>query len=150
MELLKEADRGYPYETGGVLLGYLADNGEPVVLAVVGPGPNAKHSRTRFLPDHAWQREQIDQIYWSSAREWVYMGDWHTHPDGLPYMSWLDQRTLRAIAKHPEAENPRPIMLIAGGRPERWIWRSHHYKGERLLGLLTDCDESEFRVFRKV
>lgn len=145
--LLEEADRGYPLETGGVLLGYFAESGAPVALAVVGPGPNASHSRTRFLPDHAWQCEQIDHVYEESRGEWVYVGDWHTHPEGLPHMSWLDQRTLRAIAKHPEVQSPRPVMLIAGGRPEHWRWRCHQYRSERLLGLLIDCDERELHVF---
>lgn len=147
--LLKEADRGYPLETGGILLGYCAENGAPVVLAVVGPGPDASHSRTRFLPDHEWQCKQIDEVYQRSAGQWVYIGDWHTHPDGVAYMSWLDQRTLRAIARHPEAKSSRPVMLIAGGQPERWAWKCHQYRSERLLGFLVESDESELRVFRE-
>lgn len=135
-------------ETGGILLGYCAENGEPVVLAVVGPGPDASHSRTRFQPDHEWQCEQIDEVYQRSAGQWVYIGDWHTHPDGVAYMSWLDKRTLRAIAKHPEAKSYRPVMLIAGGQPERWVWMCHQYRSGRLLGFLVECDESELRVFR--
>lgn len=41
-----------PWETGGMLMGYVADNGDYVVTQLIGPGPNAKHSRYRFLPDN--------------------------------------------------------------------------------------------------
>lgn len=146
--LLDEADRGYPLETGGILLGYFAENAEAVVSAAIGPGPKASHSRTRFLPDHTWQCEQIDKLYEQSAGEWVYVGDWHTHPDASPQMSWLDQRTLRAIAKHPQAQTPRPVMMIAAGSPQNWVCKCHQFRRDRLIGLITECDESSLQIFQ--
>jgi integrative and conjugative element protein (TIGR02256 family) len=117
-----EADLAYPLETGGVLVGYVADNGAPVVHAVIGPGLNALHFAARFEPDHAWQCERLDDLFKSSSGQWVYLGDWHTHPDGRPKMSWLDRRTLRRIAKHSEAGIARPLMLIVAGSPGAWTW----------------------------
>lgn len=145
--LVKEANRAYPLETGGVLLGYFAESGDPVVYAVIGPGPAAHHRRTRFTPDHTWQCDQIELFFEKSNGKWTYMGDWHTHPNGSPKMSWLDQRTLRAIARHPQARVPQPLMLIGGGCPQKWHWASHQYRDERLLGLVVGCDKYELRLF---
>ncbi len=141
-----EADRCYPLETGGVLVGYVADNAEFVILYVFGPGPNASHRRRRFLPDHEWQCNQLNRLFEESNGRCVYLGDWHTHPDATARMSWLDHRTLRAIAKHPEARLASPLMLIGGGAPEAWNWLCHQYKSDRFLGLLTTVANSDLHV----
>jgi lysozyme len=93
---------------------------EPVVHAVIGAGAKAFHERARFEPDHAWQCEQLDDLFKSSSGLWVYLGDWHTHPDGRPKMSWPDRRTLRRIAKHSGACIAHPLMLIGAGSPAAW------------------------------
>ncbi|WP_225936532.1 Mov34/MPN/PAD-1 family protein [Caballeronia sp. NK8] len=93
--------RVYPLETGGALTEYIAENGEPVVQHIVGPRPSAQHKRHRFRPDHDWQRRRLDEIFETSSGRAVYLGDWHTHPDGSPRMSWLDRRTLRGIPFSP-------------------------------------------------
>lgn len=148
-DLTEEADRTYPLETGGVLAGYFAENGEPVVLAAIGPGPMANHRRYRFTPDHAWQCRQLDLLFEQSSGTYVYLGDWHTHPDGSPQMSWLDRRTLRAIARHPHARTPHPLMLIGGRSTNCWDWTCHQYRGERLLGFITDRAERHIRTFQE-
>jgi len=142
-----EANRRYPLETGGVLVGYVADNAESVILYVFGPGPNASHRRRRFLPDHEWQCKQINRLFEDSDGTYVYLGDWHTHPDATGRMSWLDHLTLRAIAKHPEARLVSPLMLIGGGAPNAWNWLCHQYKSDRFLGLLTNVDDCDLHVF---
>ncbi|NMG42633.1 hypothetical protein GPA22_02650 [Aromatoleum toluvorans] len=146
-EMITEADRAYPLETGGVLVGYFAENGEPVVFVAVGPGPSAMHRRHRFKPDHAWQCRQLDIIFDRSSGLFAYLGDWHTHPDASPRMSWLDQRTLRSIARHPQARVRCPLMLIGGGSPQQREWVCHQYKGERVLGLITASGERNVRTF---
>lgn len=146
-DLNAEANRAYPLETGGVLVGYVAENGEPVVFGAIGPGPAAVHQRQRFTPDHVWQCQQLDAAFAKSSSALVYVGDWHTHPDGSPRMSWLDHRTLRAIAKHPQAKTPNPLMLIGAGSPQSRVWMGHCYRRHRLLGPLTDCDQLPLHLF---
>src|SRR5665811_476091 len=43
------AQSHFPLETGGMLIGYVGDNSEPVVNNVIGPGPKARHGRFRFV-----------------------------------------------------------------------------------------------------
>jgi integrative and conjugative element protein (TIGR02256 family) len=67
-KMVAEAQQTEPLESGGVLLGWHAvEHCDVVVQAIIGPGPNAIHKRTRFEPDSAWQREQIARVYEDSG-----------------------------------------------------------------------------------
>jgi integrative and conjugative element protein (TIGR02256 family) len=127
-ELLAEASRKSPLETGGVLLGYQAEGDATVVTIVVGPGPNARHSKAAYCPDHEYQEQEIAKIYAASGRRTTYVGDWHSHPGGALYLSRTDVRTVRTISRHENARLAKPIMIVAAnGRPEwdigAWQWR---------------------------
>lgn len=149
-EMKNEASQKYPLETGGVLVGYVANDCTPVVMAAIGPGENAKHARTRFHPDHDWQCEQLDKFYVQSQGLLVYLGDWHTHPNGSPQMSWLDCRTLRSIARHSSAQCDAPLMLIGGGGTKHWQWIAHQYHTDCLWGLKVRCSALEISTFNAV
>lgn len=146
-QMTQEAERAFPHETGGILIGCVGKSGEPVVMAVIGPGPNARHSLSRFLPDHGWQCTQIDMHYESSHGGLVYLGDWHTHPNGSPYMSWIDKRTLMRIAQHSEARQTHPLMLIGAGGSTDWAWQCHQHIGGRFLHLLSRHRSLHLRRF---
>lgn len=118
--LAAEATGAYPRETGGVLLGYADPTSrQAVVCAFVGPGPLAVHRRTGFIPDHAHHEREVARIYAESGRVWSYLGDWHSHPDGVLALSRTDRRTLARIAGTPAARAPQPIMIVlADALPE--------------------------------
>ena len=60
----EQAQFFHPYETGGCLLGYwVTPLKEVVICEMVGPGPNAKHSKVKFIPDDEWQASKIASIY---------------------------------------------------------------------------------------
>ena len=119
IDLLDFARDWHPNEVGGILAGYV--NGKAIVVTeVVGPGPNATHERILFCPDHEYHLQEMSRIYQASNGEHTYLGDWHTHPDGPSVLSPLDKKTLRAIARAPEAQCPQPLMLLLSGGPEDW------------------------------
>lgn len=128
--LVAEADKSAPLETGGILLGFWAEeNSEPVVLEMLGPGPNAIHERYRFVPDHEHQTAEIERLYHDSGRRLHYLGDWHTHPGGSATLSKSDRATLRQIAAEPAARAPMPTMLILAPGPS--------WKPSAWCGVLT-------------
>lgn len=111
----------FPLETGGVLIGYwAADVKDVVVTAATGPGPNALHGEMGFVPDSAVQTEVVSRHYAASGRRHVYLGDWHSHPDGGRKLSRLDVRTLRAISADPAARIRSPLMAVLFGAD---VWR---------------------------
>src|SRR5690349_1056527 len=125
-QMIGEADRAYPKETGGVLLGYWAvPFSELVVTGAIGPGPRAVHCKDSFLPDHEYQADQIARWYHATGRLHTYLGDWHTHPNSTAQLSRTDRRTLRTIATETAARSPVPVMAILADTSP-WtlrIWR---------------------------
>lgn len=146
-EMSKEAERAYPLETGGILAGYVADCGGIVITGVSGPGPNATHDKFRFTPDHDWQCSFLDKLYLDSSGISVYLGDWHTHPNGRPQMSRLDRKTLHAISLSREARCPSPLMVIGSGEPGDWRWLAHQHIGLSVLGLRIRTQQPTINVF---
>lgn len=133
--MTRNADAHAPNETGGVLLGYWASAAatqsggvDAVVTAVVGPGPRAEHRPFTFAPDYDYQEQEIARVYEESGRRWQYLGDWHTHPEGGPWLSDKDLATLTRIAEAPAARATSPVMLVlVGGAP----WAPHAWIGSR-------------------
>lgn len=126
-----EAESKSPLETGGLLAGYVSANDEEMVVTdIVGPGPKAKHRTWTFQPDYDYHRREIKRIFGESDRAVTYLGDWHSHPGALSYMSLLDKRALRNIARFTGNYIDRPIMLVLGSvnheKMHRWttrVWR---------------------------
>lgn len=141
------AAQTFPLETGGILVGYVADSGDVVVQDTVGPGPKAIHDRFHFAPDHDWQCQQLDALYERSSGVSVYLGDWHTHPNGRPKMSWMDKRTLARIAVSPPARCTNPVMLIGGGGDQEWRWGCFRYEHPRLLGMSCSVEETSIQTY---
>ncbi|WP_198026539.1 Mov34/MPN/PAD-1 family protein [Bradyrhizobium sp. ARR65] len=124
--LIEEADRRYPLETGGALIGYWGDAVTAVVTQVVGPGPASDHQPYSYQHDHLWEASQIALHYKQSGRSHVYIGDWHTHPDAtFGDLSGTDRQVTRQLIKSREARTVHPLMAVLFGRPGHWdsaIW----------------------------
>ncbi|MEH6503328.1 MAG: Mov34/MPN/PAD-1 family protein [Cycloclasticus sp.] len=124
LQMVAEAEKWEPYETGGVFMGYQADNNDLVVTDLIDAGKNSTHKHFRFSPDQDYQLKKIADVYKKSGGAITYLGDWHTHPNTTPELSWVDKRTLTKIALTPESKNLHPIMVILGGEPEKWTLNS--------------------------
>ena|ERR1700733_7074919 len=126
--LTDEADRHYPLETGGALIGYWSDASAAVVTDFVGPGPASVHRRYSYEHDHVWEADKIASHYNRSGRSHVYIGDWHTHPDATSgNLSGTDRRSIRRVIEFREARTAHPLMLVLFGQPKQWesaIWVS--------------------------
>lgn len=114
------ADFQFPSETGGMLLGYQAENNECVVTEIIGPGPLAIHHRFGLVPDGEYQQAELEKIYSESNGQVTYLGDWHTHPKGLNRPSRLDKRTLSRIARESKSGTVTPLMAILGNGNPKW------------------------------
>lgn len=143
----EEANGALPLETGGVLLGYWSeDRSEVVIMDVTGPGPNAVHSKTEFIPDDEYQDRMIDEIYARSGRQHTYLGDWHTHPFGEESLSYKDRRTLRRIAMLGGTGGPAPLMVVLACSEQHWRLAAWRYQRpvtviERIsLRCARECD----------
>lgn len=135
--MLIETERVAPLETGGVLVGYCVGRFDVIVVQSIGPGPKAIHATTRFVPDADFHEAAIADAYSISGRRHVYLGDWHSHPNGNTELSARDRRLLKTIAKTADARMSFPIMAILGGRTsfDLIVWRYAGYiKALRTVG----------------
>jgi integrative and conjugative element protein (TIGR02256 family) len=148
-DMLAEAERMSPLETGGALVGYwVTPHDEVVVTHATGPGPNAVHGPRGFLPDDEFQEGEIARVYRESGRLYTYLGDWHTHPGASSYLSWRDKRTLRKVAVCPDARAPIPLMAVFGGGPD-WTLKVWRYEPTRLecFGLRVKIRPLRLQVY---
>ena len=97
-------------ETGGVLVGWDDGQGTITIKAASRPGPNAIKKPTRFEKDVDFCQRFIDDRYWGEG--WVYVGEWHYHPEGSNKPSAQDLDSLSRIAQQKEYMTTAPIMAI--------------------------------------
>lgn len=127
-----EAERSFPTETGGVLMGYwVKPLAEVVITGCTTPGLLARHTSIQYVPDCRHDEAEIEHHYHKSGRLHTYLGDWHSHPEESPYLSPTDTRTLRRIAGHAAARIELPLMAILGGCPGAWDLAVWCHRGRR-------------------
>jgi integrative and conjugative element protein (TIGR02256 family) len=106
-------------ETGGILLGH--DNGTVVsITAAGGPGPKAVRTPVRFVRDLAYSQSLADEAYERDRSVWV--GEWHTHPNGLPNPSPLDVKTYMSHLAEPDLGFHRFVaFIVVPCRVHGWV-----------------------------
>lgn len=84
----------YPdIETGGQLFGYWSEDGVPVVLFAIGPGPKANHQRAFFNQDVDYLLRIGNELNRRFGLE--HIGEWHSHHRlGLARPSGHDANTM--------------------------------------------------------
>jgi len=133
-QMKSEANRQYPKETGGCLMGYLSDNKKDIVITdIVGPGSKATHKNNSFIPDYDYQERKVAEIYKKTGRTSTYLGDWHTHPDGRQSLSNIDVTALQNISAYSKARTESPIMVILSGSPSRWTLSAWQLLSKKFL-----------------
>jgi integrative and conjugative element protein (TIGR02256 family) len=122
-------------ETGGMLVGYEGSerSGEVVVTELIDAGPRAKRGECDFHPDGRWQRGELARVYQESGRRETFLGDWHSHPHGLPLPSETDVETAARTAANQRARAPRPLTIILGRDEDDWIVAAFRYEGKKLV-----------------
>lgn len=99
-------------ETGGVLAGYTNESGNVVITHASGPGPNAIKLPTKFEKDIEYCQAFLDDLFTSTNKKIVYVGEWHSHPNGCNHPSGTDIKSLSTIAFQKEYLTDMPLMII--------------------------------------
>lgn len=108
-EILKQALEAFPNETGGFLVGkYSAGNNTATVSLVLTP-VKIISSPTCFQRETVGMESVWDELYKEGL---VYLGEWHSHPNGNSMYSATDKKALTNIARSETVVINNPIMLI--------------------------------------
>ncbi|ULT38547.1 Mov34/MPN/PAD-1 family protein [Niabella defluvii] len=105
-------------ETGGVA-GYTDEDGNVIITHASGPGPKAVQLATRFEKDVQFCQQFLDDLFISSSRKYVYVGEWHSHPSKDNRPSGLDIKSLSEISVEKNYLTTCPAMIILSntGKP---------------------------------
>lgn len=111
-EAMAEEARTRPrVETGGGLFGYESD--ATIVIEQIGVARGAtKRTATSFIPDHLDLQTQIDRVIAETDGRCYLVGEWHTHPWGVPYLSRTDKASVRRTADRPAIGLARPVAIV--------------------------------------
>lgn len=104
-------------ETCGVLIGFINEARQAVVLRATGPGPNAQRSRSGCARDVEYIQQQLDSTAMELRSRGVYIGEWHSHLVPDPEPSPTDVESLLGISMAPNYLTHCPVMLIVGLDP---------------------------------
>jgi integrative and conjugative element protein (TIGR02256 family) len=107
---------GTVLETGGILLGH--NRHDCCAIRVAGePGPNAVRHRRAFSRDRAHAEGLADAAWADHQATWV--GEWHTHPEGLATPSDIDLASYLDHLNDPDLGFAYFISLIIALQPRR-------------------------------
>jgi len=115
------ATRAHPRETGGILVGVLADSGPWVThaceVASVEAGP------ARYVLPAGTTRILVEEMRRADARL-GYLGDWHTHPRDAA-ASDVDRRTLRRLTGIDSPDTGETVLLVVRRRGREYVVDAH-------------------------
>lgn len=104
-------------ETGGILLGRGPDTAGLIVVEQAGePGPNADRRPNYFLRDLAHAQHLAGEAWERHKAVWV--GEWHTHPNGLIQPSPRDLGTYVGLMADPALEFIAFVSIIVVPDPD--------------------------------
>jgi integrative and conjugative element protein (TIGR02256 family) len=125
LSIIDEFRTHYPNETGGILIGHYTEDLRIAVVIEARPrASDSKAGPTWFIRG----RKGLTQVLresWQSGE--YYLGEWHSHPNGLASPSATDDSQLLNIARAPAYKCPEPILVVAGGPIEDILLRAFIY-----------------------
>lgn len=121
-----ESERGLPFETGGVLVGHVDSAGRTLITGVVGPGPHAIRSPTKFTRDGEHSQAEVDRLHRESGGRDDYVGEWHSHPASVG-PSGVDVCSMAWIGRNARYRRDQPLLIIMQ-RTRMREWRPLMYR----------------------
>ena len=100
-------------EAGGQLFARITPS-EVVVEEATGPRPTDKRGRYHYEPDRRAEQREIAAMH---KRNLHYVGDWHTHPERVPYPSGRDVRNIAECARESTHGLNGFVLILVGAAP---------------------------------
>lgn len=120
----------YPNECGGVFVGKIKENTAIIEEMMV---PKRFRSTPVFFSRIAGMiNKWLVQIFKKSKGDTIYLGEWHSHPNGGPYPSSTDFNSMKKIALNTDVRIETPLLLIVGYDGIRFNERFYIYHNQKL------------------
>lgn len=105
----KQALEAFPNETGGFLVGKYSDDNRSAIVSLVLNPVKITSGPTSFQRETDGMESVWDELYKEGL---IYLGEWHSHPNGSSMYSATDKKALTNIAQCKDVLIRNPIMLI--------------------------------------
>lgn len=103
----------YPKEFGGFLIGnYSHDFKQLNITDTILPS-KFKANKYAFQRDTTGIEKKLKNYFQKIPKEY-YVGEWHTHPDNLPTLSYTDIIAIDTIINYKDIAIQNPVFLIIG------------------------------------
>ncbi|ABS61940.1 hypothetical protein Plav_0317 [Parvibaculum lavamentivorans DS-1] len=97
-------------EAGGQLFAAI-DADAVCIVEATGPRPTDKRGRYHYHPDRTAEKREIEDRYAAGLH---FVGDWHTHPQGMPSPSDTDLSNFQDMVTRSEHSLPGFILIVVG------------------------------------
>lgn len=103
-----------PNEIGGSIIGITdLKAGTLVIVDVLPTPPDSQSSPSHFIRGEKGQQEALEEVQGRTARVVDYLGEWHSHPDGVPARpSQNDESLLNTVHRKMSVEGLPALMVI--------------------------------------
>lgn len=102
-------------ESGGILVGTQRGRNLEILVATV-PVPTDRQTRYSFERNTASHSDTAKQLWFESMGTVRYLGEWHTHPEDVPYPSMIDRCEWTLLAR--ARKDGSPLLTVIVGRDE--------------------------------
>lgn len=102
--------RWWMREGGGQLFGHVNDQ-EVQILRASGPYRGDSRSRCSYRSKPTAAQDAIDRF---ADKGFLYLGEWHTHPEEFPNASWADDQTIEVLIRRSRLRLTSVVMVIQG------------------------------------
>jgi integrative and conjugative element protein (TIGR02256 family) len=112
-----------PNETGGVLLGYIDQKLASIfVVDILSAPPDSLEDTTSFVRGVQGLEQELQIARNKTANLVSYIGEWHSHPSGIPPdPSEYDLKLLTYLSNNLNEDGLPGVMLIVSDDNEKWL-----------------------------
>ncbi len=109
-----------PNETGGILLGSFDIERKMIYVVDTIPSPiDSEERHTLYIRGREGLQEQLELARQQTFQQLEYVGEWHSHPDGVDCLpSRDDLNVLSWLTSHMDADGVPGVMLIGCERDQ--------------------------------
>ncbi|WP_164732244.1 Mov34/MPN/PAD-1 family protein [Flagellimonas oceanensis] len=100
----------YPNEFGGFLIGKYSDDYNTLFITDYILPKSYKGSRSLFERSAKGTKSLFSKLF--KIKKEIYVGEWHTHPNGSTRYSDIDLRAMINIESSPSVNIKNPVLLI--------------------------------------
>lgn len=107
-------------EAGGIIIGREnLGNQNIIVEFITEPMQHDKRARFRYFRKDKGHLDFFHHLYDENAAIYMYLGEWHTHPEKFPNYSHIDLQNWKKIGKEVSSEKQYHIIV---GTEEIVMW----------------------------